>query len=139
MTPKIERQENFDHFVEKYSRPRSQAARQVELTVLGHEFGLNGYTNVERAEILTGYLLLSSNNRLLDLGAGRGWPGLHLAVKTGCSLLSTDLPLEALQETKANIKIRGLEKKTGVLAADGRALPFVSDYFDAIVHADVFC
>jgi len=139
MASKLERQENFDFFVEKYSRPRAEAAREVELTVLGHEVGLNGYTTVEQAEILSDSLELSRSKCLLDLGAGRGWPGLHVAQETKCSLISTDVPFEALLETKANIKIRGLVRTTNVVAADGRALPFVSSYFDAIVHADVFC
>lgn len=44
MTSKPGRQENYDYFVEEYSRPWSQTARHVELTVLGHEVGINGYT-----------------------------------------------------------------------------------------------
>lgn len=44
MTPEIEKQDNFFFFQEKYSRPRSPAARQVERAVLGHEVSLNGYT-----------------------------------------------------------------------------------------------
>jgi hypothetical protein len=39
-------------------------------------------------------LHLSAADRLLDLGSGRGWPGLYLAARTGCAVVLTDLPLE---------------------------------------------
>ncbi len=139
MSPELDEQDNFDFFKEKYSRPRSQAARQVERTVLGHEAGLNGYTTVEQAEELYEYLALMDNHHLLDVGGGHGWPGLHLAARSSCALASTDIPFEALREAKVNIAARSLQAANGVIAADGRALPFLSGSFDAIVHADVFC
>lgn len=42
----VDKQVNFDLFQEKYSQPRTRAARQVEQVVFGHEVGLNGYTTV---------------------------------------------------------------------------------------------
>jgi cyclopropane fatty-acyl-phospholipid synthase-like methyltransferase len=139
MVPELEKQQNFDFFSEKYARPLTRTARQVERTVLGHEVGLNGYTTVEQAQALCDVLRLSPTDLLLDVGGGRGWPGLHLAQESGCRLTSTDIPLEALREAKAKIEERELRDKTDVVAADGRALPFRSRFFDAIVHADVFC
>lgn len=138
MAPEIEKQDNFNFFQEKYSRPPS-AARQVERAVLGHEVGLSGYTTTGQAEELSDYFKLTVNNHLLDVGAGCGWPGLHIAQRSFCSLVSTDIPLAALREAKTNIEARGLQANTKVIAADGRALPFRSAYFDGIVHADVFC
>ena len=38
--------------------------------------------------------------RLLDLGAGRGWPGLYLAVRTGCQVVLSDVPLEGLRQRR---------------------------------------
>ena len=69
---------------------------------------------------------------LLDVGAGRGWPGSHVARTSGCRLVSTDVPWDALLTAKTR---PGIE----VVAAQGGALPFRGDTFDAIVHADVFC
>lgn len=139
MAPELDKQHNFDFFQKKYSRSRTQAAHQVERAVLGHEVGLNGYTTVEQAEELCDYLNLTVNNHLLDVGGGRGWPGLHIAQESTCGLASTDIPLDALREAKVNVEARGLQADTEVIAADGRALPFRSECFDGIVHADVFC
>ena len=139
MRLELDNQDNFDYFQEKYSCPRAQAAGQVERAVFGHEVGLSGYTTVEQARELCNHLKLSFNNHLLDLGGGRGWPGLHIAQESTCRLASTDIPLDALREAKVNVKARGLEATTEVIAANGRALPFRSECFDGVVHADVFC
>ena len=140
MTPKSpDKQENLEFFLEKYSRPLSDAARQVERAVLGHDVGLNGYTTIKQADTLCDLLQLNEKRRLLDVGAGRGWPGFHLARSSECSLVSTDVPLDALRDAKATLETRELSGDTEVIAADGRALPFRSERFDAIVHADVLC
>lgn len=135
VTPCRDPQNNFDRFQERYSPERSRAARKLERIALGHDVGLQGYTTVEQADILGKSLRLDSDCRLLDVGAGRGWPGMRIARAAGCRLLSTDIPWAALLQAKA----RAHRESCQVLAADGRALPFCSNSIDAIVHADVFC
>ncbi len=139
MSYRPDQQGNFEFFRDKYSRPQSDAAREVERTVLGHAVGLNGYTTVEQADGLCDVLVLGPTHRLLDVGAGRGWPGSHLAGSSGCRLVSTDVPLDALWEAKSNLEAAGLRERSETAAADGRALPFRSECFDAVVHADVLC
>lgn len=136
MSDRRDQDETFEFF---YSRPQSDAAREVERSVLGHAVGLNGYTTVEQADRLREVLLLGPTRRLLDVGAGRGWPGSHLAGSSGCRLVSTDVPVDALREAKSNLEAAGLRERSETAAADGRALPFRSECFDAVVHADVLC
>lgn len=126
-------------FHEKYSRRRSEAARKVERAVFGHDVGLDGFTTVEQAESLCRYLSLGRGDVLLDVGAGRGWPGTHLAGSSGCRLVSTDTPWIALAEARTRIARRGLTQGSGAIAADGQQLPFRSASFEAVSHADVFC
>lgn len=135
----LEEQDNLDRFVAEYARPVSDAARQVERTVLGHEVGLNGYTTVDQADGLVAQLALSAATRLLEVGAGRSWPGSHLAAVSGSRLVATDIPLDALRAAKAYLGSSALGNEAHVIAADGRALPFSSGRYDAVVHADVFC
>lgn len=118
-------------FEAKYSRQRTGAAGQVERVALGHEVGLNGYTTVPEARILSDQLVLHPGDFLLDVGAGRGWPGPYVARVHGARLISTDIPLDALRKAKAD--------SSGVVAADGRALPLQPHGVAAVVHADVFC
>ena len=139
MSDRSDPQEQREFFRQKYSRPQPDVGRDVERMVLGHAVGLSGYTTIEEADRLREVLLLEPTHRLLDLGAGRGWPGSHLAGSSGCRLVSTDVPVEAMREARANLEKAGLEDRYETVAAEGRALPFSSERFDAVVHADVLC
>jgi cyclopropane fatty-acyl-phospholipid synthase-like methyltransferase len=82
---------------------------------------------------------LAETDRLLDLGTGRGWPGLYLAARTGCRVVLADLPLEGLRVAACRAHADGLATRVGVLAAAASALPFHPGSFDAIIHTDVLC
>ena len=124
--------DNSEFFEQKYAESRARAARRIEEVALGQTVGLNGYTTAEEAQTLCAHLNLAPAARLLDVGAGRGWPGSHVARTSGCRLVSTDVPWDALVAAKTH-------HGTDVVAARGGALPFRGNTFDAIVHADVFC
>ena len=74
--------------------------------------------------------------RLLDIGAGRGWPGLYLAKKTGCNAVLTDLPLAAIRNSLARAKQHRLQPRSSFLLTSGSLLPFRPRVFDAVTHTD---
>ena len=123
---------NREFFELKYTAARVRAARRIEEAALGQVVGVNGYTTVVQAQRLCEHLGLEAGATLLDVGAGRGWPGSYIAETTGCRLVSADVPWEALLAAK-------LRRETDVVKACGESLPFRGDSFDAIVHTDVFC
>ena len=84
-------------------------------------------------------LHLSAADRLLDLGSGRGWPGLYLAARTGCRVILTDLPLEGLRVAANRAASEALAARTGVVASAASGLPFQAGSFDVIIHTDVLC
>jgi hypothetical protein len=84
-------------FQERYRNTSSLLACQIEQRVIGGDWGANGYTTMAQANTLARQLGLSARDHLLDLGTGRGWPGLYLAARTGCAVVLTDLPLEGLR------------------------------------------
>lgn len=84
-------------------------------------------------------LVLSADSRVLDVGAGRGWPGLRVVESTGCRLFSTDVPVAALEGARHNLATQFPQTIPMVLAAEGGAMPFRESVFDAVVHADVLC
>jgi SAM-dependent methyltransferase len=77
--------------------------------------------------------------RLLDLGAGRGWPGLCLTASTGCEVVLADVPVEGLVWAMARATREQLHGRAAAAAANARRLPFRPAVFDAIVHTDVLC
>jgi hypothetical protein len=79
-------------FDQRYGAALPPIACQIEQRVIGGDWGANGYTTMDQADTLAHELHLSATDRLLDLGTGRGWPGLYLATRTGCQVVLTDLP-----------------------------------------------
>ena len=92
-----------------------------------------------QADTLAGKLRLSAGDRLLDLGSGRGWPGLYLAASSGCQVVPSDLPLEGLRVAAARAAAEGLAARAAMVVAAASGLPFGAGSFDAIVHTDVLC
>ena len=94
---------------------------------------------MDQADTLARELHLSAADRLLDVGSGRGWPGLYLAARTGCRVVLTDLPLEGLRVAANRAASEALAARTGVVAAAASGLPFRASSFDVIIHTDVLC
>ena len=138
MPSQKEGQDNLQSFQERYSRRRGPGTRQLEETVFGQELGVIGYTTVEQAVELSLTLGLTERSRLLEVGAGQGWPGWYIAQSIGCNLVSTDVPQEALREARSSSIGRRHQERQSVVGADARTLPFRSGSFEGIVHADVF-
>lgn len=99
---------------------------------------VNGYTSDGQVTWIARALDLSPDDLLLDLGAGRGWPGGLIAERTGARLVSIDLPIEALRQGRGVL----LERCSGGVhhvCGDGRRLPIGDGHFSAVCHTDVLC
>ena len=116
-----------------------QLLLEIEREAMGSDYGITSYTTREEAERIGQMLGLHPGMRLLDVGAGCGWPGLFLARGTGCDVALVDRPLRELRVASR----RAVEDRLGgehwLAVADGSVLPFRSGWFDAITHCDVLC
>ncbi len=124
-------------FIECYGRPPSKAELLVEREVFGTNAGIISYTTPAQADVLAQELRLGPGVRLLDIGAGTGWPGLYLAKTTGCHVTLTDVPSDALRGAAARAYKQGLVENCSFALASGTHLPFRPQTFDTVVHSDV--
>ena len=124
-------------FEDLYARPQTEADLAVEREVYGANVGVRGYTTLDQADALAERLALRPGTRLLDIGAGRGWPGLYLARQSGCEVVLTDTPAPALLTAAEGARRLRLWERSSFLLASGTRLPFRPRAFDAIVHTDV--
>lgn len=134
---KDERQARTD-FAGRYSVAPSSVLDEMERRVIGDVWGANGYTTVAEANRLAEALALTKGKHLLDVGTGRGWPGLYLSKITGCRVTLTDLPYEGLHAALGRAAQDDLDV-TGAVVASAKTLPFAARSFDAIAHTDVLC
>ncbi len=133
MTRQRDREERFRKW---YSVPAVEASLIVEREAIGANVGANGSTTLEQADMLVERLQLGPRQRLLDIGSGRGWPGLYVAAKSGCSAILMDSTEEALRSALKRSDKQSLSSRVGIVLASATHLPFPSRTFDAITHTD---
>lgn len=138
MTSRDER-EAKSRFSERYAVPVGDVNARIEREVIGDAWGANGYTTLEQANALGSRLDLGPGRSLLDVGTGRGWPGLYLAQRSGCQVVGTDMPLDALAAAKQRAQAEGIGERATFIVAAAADQPLRPASFDAIVHADVLC
>ena len=80
----------------------------VECAVCGSDYGGNSWTTMAKAEQVAEMLADGPEDRLLEVGAGSGWPGLYVAGHTGCDLVMSDIPHLGLGTAMARAEADGL-------------------------------
>jgi cyclopropane fatty-acyl-phospholipid synthase-like methyltransferase len=114
-------------------------AREVERRALGSDFGADGYATRTEVDELGRILGLGPGTRLLDVGAGQGWPGLYLARQTGCTVIVTDVPFPGLATASRRADREGVANRAWAIVAGGDRLPLRPARVDAVIHTDVLC
>lgn len=128
-----------EEFRERYALDRQDINREVERAVIGGDWGANGYTTMAQADELGRLVGARPGMKLMDAGAGRGWPGLYLAAATGCSVVLSDLPIEGLRAARRRATEEGIGDRVHTVVASAACPPIRDRSIDGIVASDVFC
>jgi ubiquinone/menaquinone biosynthesis C-methylase UbiE len=78
-------------------------------------------------------------DRLLDVGAGAGWPGLYFAHVAGCHLTLLDLPESGLRIARERAVVDGIDAQVQTVQGDAADMPLTASSMSAISHSDVLC
>jgi SAM-dependent methyltransferase len=134
-----EESRTIERFRPRHGRRGTAAERAVERAGIGANLDVIGYTTLAQAGELGRRLSLRPGSLLLDLGCGRGHPGLYLARTTGCRVVGSDLPVASLKAAARRAARERTGGRVSFVAASAVHLPFATQSFDAVVHTDVLC
>ena len=126
-------------FDDWYAHMRAPVMAAIDRSVCGCDYGGTSWTTREEADRIAGALALAPGKRLLEVGAGSGWPGLYFAQRSGCAVVLADLPAEGLKLARERAEKDGLAARCQVMQADGGNLPLHDASADAVSHSDVLC
>lgn len=138
MRPGPQTQE-VSEWADEYERAQTPVMLDLEQAVCGCDYGGTSWTTRDEADRIARLLELGAGTKLLEVGAGSGWPALYLAGKTGCDATLVDVPFQAIRLAADRVAREPLEGRISFAVTDGAALPFNADGFDAISHSDVLC
>jgi SAM-dependent methyltransferase len=130
MTRSPEEQAQRQRFEEFYVTAQSPVMLSIERSVCGCGYGGNSWTTQPEARAIAALLELRPGMRLLDVGAGSGWPGLYMAEASGCDVVLVDLPLAGLRIGAERAETDRLPGACWAAVADAADLPFADGSFD---------
>lgn len=122
-----------------YQNAQSEVMHEVERAACGCDYGSTSWATQSEVDGLIGRLGLGPGTRLLEVGAGSGWPGLYWATKTGCDVVLADIPFKGLRIAAERAERDRPSGHCWVVAADATDLPLRDGWFDAVSHSDVLC
>ena len=98
---------------------------------------LMGPNSVRLLEEMLSDNLIKEEDRVLDLGCGKGLTSLFIAKETNAQVFATDLWISAT-ENYENFKKWSISDKVIPVHADANDLPYADEFFDVIVSIDSF-
>jgi SAM-dependent methyltransferase len=102
-------------FEETYAGPPSRVAERVWRRVYGEEYpsGLDPFSTVTLSELrrFASELQVGKGQTVVDIGCGRGGPGLWIAAATGASLVGIDISSHALEAARRRADAMDLEER----------------------------
>ncbi|MGC5170898.1 class I SAM-dependent methyltransferase [Micromonospora sp. DT81.3] len=128
-------------FDEVFSTPASTVADEVWADVYGDEYpaGLEIYSFTSRSELrlIAEWLAIPRvGGALVDIGCGRGGPGLWVAGATGARLTAIDIAASALESARAQAVRLGLADRAGFQLGSFEATGLPDGFADAIMSVD---
>jgi ubiquinone/menaquinone biosynthesis C-methylase UbiE len=137
--PLLSRPRSWDAF---YSEPRiAEFRRRAYLEAFGNEYPLDeatdGYVTRTELRVLASALVVGPGDQIVDLGCGRGGPGLWVARTTGAGLVGIDVSQPALDKARASARQLGFANTISYKLARFDATGLGTASIDGAISIDV--
>lgn len=129
-------------YYEKYYQfpGRSRWMERIWLEAMGDEYpaGLDqyGYLTNYDLRVMASLLPLTENSQLLDVGCGKGGPGLRLAEQLKCCLTGIDIVAEAVEQARAFQSSFELKCPACFEVGSWDEIPLEDNSVDAVISID---
>ena len=129
-----------DVFTREFEQPESAVQARIWADVLGDEYPAElapySYTTRSELRLMAGALAVGSGDVLVDIGCGRGGPGLWIAAMTGSRYVGVDIAVSALVAVTRRAEQLGLSSQVRTVAASFDALPLDDGEAGAVMSID---
>lgn len=126
-------------FDEQYRLAETETARAIEREVCGCAYGATSWTTRSEADLIAELLSLAEGVRLLDLGAGAGWPALYWVKTRRCRATLADISGVGVEAADRRAEEDGIADFVDTLVAEASRTGLPGGSFDAITHSDLLC
>jgi ubiquinone/menaquinone biosynthesis C-methylase UbiE len=127
-------------FNDTFAADESDVQAQVWSEVLGEEYPteLAPYSYTTRSELaqIAKAVKVGPTDLLIDIGSGRGGPGLWVAAETGARYLAVDIAVSGLEEVERRAAKLGLADRVRVAEGSFQDLPLADGEAAAIMSID---
>jgi SAM-dependent methyltransferase len=129
-----------DVFTREFEQPESAVQARIWADVLGDEYPAElapySYTTWSELRRMANALAVGSGDVLVDVGCGRGGPGLWVAAMTGARYVGVDIAVPALVAVTRRAERLGLSSQVRTVAASFDALSLDDGKAGAVMSID---
>lgn len=134
-SPNLKYYELFYHF-----QGRSEMMENIWAEAFGEEYPENldhyGYLTKTDIEYISATLQLSPGEKLLDVGCGKGGPGMKIAEKMELDLTGVDIVKDAVLQARELQASFDLAYSPNFMVGELYNIPVEDDCFDAVICVD---
>src|SRR5882757_10931651 len=96
----------YDHAYGKYEL---DVYREVRLETYGEDLGQTSWVSAEESQQIPGWLNLSSDSAVLEVGSGSGRYALRIAESVGCKITGLDMHASGIRNANQLTRSQNLE------------------------------
>lgn len=127
-------------FEATFAAPVSAVQQRVWREAFGPEYpeGIEPFSLVSHSELarFSAEVMVDGDGHLVDVGCGRGGPGLWVAANTGARLTGVDIAATAVAAAEQRARALGLAARATFSLGSFESLPFESGSIDAVMSVD---